>query len=589
MLSLMLLVAFYLFLFLVAKPIQASQVLMTDNFDDGDFSDWTVMRNSQHHHPQEPCFDGGEPAVWKIAEGRLGITINGSPCTTEIVPHNLDLAEVDDYEFEFEWSFPVSTHMDRNVLIKWQDAENWYGLHIVDDKLIIQKVIAGQLASVYNNWGYYQFAADQSYQFKISVVNDLITIGVDDQQIIQVIDRPPFINGYQTIGLQASSGSIFKSSSWFDNLVVTSLDQVGQKKLGVPLYKQHDSSWKNVEYDRAQEWAETITIARWGCALTSATMILDYYHIEQLPTGKKLDPAKLNAWLKNEPDGFIGEGLVNWLAISRLTRMMSDELETPVLEYQWLGKEIEQAITKIDQDQPVILQLPGHFLVADGYNALQTDLFIKDPAYNYQLLSQHQTELSSVRSFKPSQTDLSYLLIVHDPETKVTLIDESGHLPAELKIYSEYIDDFESEEQTKISIIQSLAKPAQGNYLLKIANDENRKVEIYTYNTEGEVTVLTQEIMGTKLFNLNFDPHEISELIEITNQFTLLRDLLKTLYEAREITTKYAYLKLDQLAAYAEQDEENQERYRKLIIKTAEELKEFVPYLTVIRTLAPSS
>ncbi len=587
------LLVFYLFLFLVAKPIQASEVLFKDDFNAGEMSSWVVARNSQHHHPQESCFNKGYPTEWEIVGGRLGINISGSPCTTEIIPQNLDLTKINDYEFEFDWYFPTSTHMDRNVLVKWQDKDNWYGIHILDNKLLLQKVISGQLESLYNNWGYFQFEADQSYSFKIGVIDDSIMVWIDGQRVLKTLDRPPFLSGYKTLGFQASSGNIFHSISFFDNLIVSSLSQAGEKKLGVPLYKQRDPEWRDREYDHASEWAETNTIARWGCALTSATMILDYHGINQLPSGLKLNPAKLNLWLKNQPDGYIGEGLINWLAITRLTQIMSAELNTPILEYQWLEGKIENAIGKINLGQPSILQLPGHFLVAEGYTTQQTDLFIKDPAYNHRLLSQHQVDLLSVRSFTPSHTDLSYLLIVHDPETKVSLIDESGNFPTELKIYPEYLQSFsdESEEQTKIKMIQSLAKPSAGKYLLKIESEEdkNKKVEIYTYDTEGEVTISTQEVLDTKLYYLTFNPTGKSQLNEITNKFTLFRDLLKTLYESGDITTKYAYLKLDLLAAYAEKDEINQTRYENLIAKTAQELEEFVPYLTVIRSLAPSN
>jgi len=587
------LLVFYLFLFLLAKPIWASEILFKDNFNANNLNNWKVVRSSQHHHPQEPCFDGGYPAEWKIKDGRLGITINGNPCTTEIIPQNLNLTTINNYEFEFEWYFPISTHMDRNVLIKWQDENNWYGLHIVDDKLFLQKVINGQLASLYNNWGYFQFRADHSYNFKISLINDLITVWVDDHQVLQILDRPPFLTDYKTLGFQAGCGDIFRSASYFDNLIVRSLEQIGEKKLNVPLYKQYDPEWKNQEYDHASEWSKNDTVSRWGCALTSATMILDYYGINQLPSSQQLDPAKLNFWLKSQSDGFIGEGLVNWLAIARLTQIMSAVLNTPILEYQWLEGKIESAINEINQNKPVILQLPGHFLVASGYNTQQTDLFIKDPAYNHSLFSQHGTDLLSVRSFTPSHTDLSYLLIVHDPEIKVALIDESGQIPAELKIYPEYLYDSgdESRNQTKIKIIQSLAKPPENKYLLKIesSEEENKKVEIYAYDVKGEVTILTQKVSETKLFDLSFNSTGEHQLTEITNKFTLLRDLLKTLYKSGEITTKYAYLKLDQLATYAEEDEKNQSRYQNFIIKTAQELKKFIPYSTVIRSLAPSN
>lgn len=569
----------------------ADEVIFSNDFDDGKINEWQEVRNQQWHNPEKPCFNGGNPTNWEIDKGKLGITINGSPCTTEIIPQNLDLSEINNYEFEFDWQFLESTHMDRNILIKWQDESNWYGLHIMDNKLLLQKIINGQLESLYDNWGYFEFEADQEYHFKIIVANNLITVWINDNQIFQTLDRSPYLTGFKTLGLQASTGDIFRSISFFDNLIVRSLDILGEKRLGVPLYKQHDPEWKRDEYDHAKEWAKKYTLQRWGCALTSATMILNFHGIDQLPSGRQLNPSKLNQWLKNQPDGFIGEGLLNWLAISRLSQLMNEELDTPVLEYRWLDGNLLTAISEIENDKPVILQTPGHFFVADGYRADKLDLFIKDPAYSYDLFSQHQTEIESIRSFTPSQTDLSYILIVHDPEADVTLINESGLIPTELKIYSEYIQDPVDQTQTKIKIIQSFAKPESGKYLLKIIGDgrETNEIEIFSYDVDGNVIDLSQEILKTQLFTLNFEKDKDSQLIEITNQFTLFREKIKTLYKSGEITTKYAYLKLDQLATYAEENEDNQERYKKLIINSAYKLEGYLPYLVVIRNLAPSS
>ena len=589
----MVLLVFYSLLLLLAKPIQAQQILFSDNFDDGNFDDWTIVRNQQLHHPEKPCFNGIHLAQWEITAGKLGITLDGNPCVTELLPHNLDLTAVDNFEFEFDWYFPTSIHMDRNVLIMWQDADNWYDLHVFDEKIIIQKVINGKLVSLYDNWGEFSFAANNNYHFKITVADQFISVWIDDQQIIKTLDQPPLLIGPITLGLQASMGSVSHSASYFDNLIVYSQPQLDGKKLKVPLFKQSDSSWKNHEYDHAQTWSKKYTIRRWGCALTSAAMILNYHGIDQLPNGRTLDPAKLNAWLKNQPDGYIGQGLLNWIAITRLTKLMNSQLETPTLEYSWSKGSIISVIKKIDQDQPVVLQLPGHFLVAAGYTPDKTDLHIKDPAYSYNLFSRHQTEMLSMRSFTPSQTDLSYLLLVHEPEIEVTLIDQSEQIPLELNIYTEYIQDPESDldEKTKVMVIQSLAKPIIGKYRIEINNRSglDKLVEIYSYDIEGEVAVLSQEVLGSKLFNLNFNPTGESQLTEETNKFTLLRRLLKTLYESNEIKVRYAYLKLDRLAAFGEKNLENQQRYQDLIIKTAQELKDFLPYLTVILSLSPSS
>ncbi len=578
---------FYLLFFLVAKPIWANETLFTDNFERKNIGAWQVVRNSQHHHPLEPCFYHGLPALWQIVDGKLGININGIACTTEIIPQQLDLSEVHDYEFQFQWEFLKSTHMDRNVLIKWQDINNWYGLHILDNKLLVQKVIDGQLSSLYKNWGYYPFVADETYTFKITFIDDQIRVYINDELIIHTIDRAPFISGFKTLGFQASSGDIFQSSSFFDNLVITSIEERGEKKLHVHPYKQTDPEWKNQLYDHANDWSDKPTLGDWGCALSSAVMLLNYYQINQLPNNEKITPKTLNQWLKNQPDGFMGEGLVNWLAISRLTQEMSDILKTPVLEFSWIDKKKENIIQIIDHDQPVIINIPGHFLVADGYTADKLDFYIKDPAFDFQLLSQHQTELISGRVFTPSYTDLSYILLVHNPEMNISLVDESGHSPKNMSIYSEYISSQDRSEQAQVKVVQSIAKPEAGRYRLKITNSNQQESEfnLYTYDTLGKVSVFSLELQDG-VVELNFDPNGETKIEKIDNKFTLLRDKLAQLYKDKEIKVKYAYLRIDLLASLAEKNLAEQTRYQNLIINQAKELKDFVPIKTIISNLA---
>lgn len=591
------LLLFYIFFFALAKPIFAQTSLLEDTFDRNGLGKWEVVRNTQYYHPDRPCFYQGFPTHWEIVDGRLGIKIDGAPCTTEIIPTHLDLTAVTDYEFEFDWLLAESTHMDRNVLVQWQDKDNWIGLHLFDNKIIVQKVMDGKTADLYENSTHYEFKANQSYHFKIAYLSDEVVIWIDDELILEVLDRPPFMKDFKTVGFQASVGDVFQSATWFDNMVVNSLDEVGEKKLAVPLYKQHDSRWANQEYDSAKDWSRKSTIQRWGCALTSMVMILQYHGISQLPDGTNLNPATLNVWLNDQKDGYIGEGLLNWMAVTRMTHQVSkkNEGKTPALEYKRIAGKKENAIKELKKDKPVILQLPGHFLVASGYNQDQTDLFIKDPAYNYNLFSQHEKDkkkLQSVTTFTPSHTDLSYLLIVHDPAIEVAVTNTALQPLPDLQTYAEFIDDAEltSSAQTKVKIIHELPQPGNGEYLIRINGNVSNEilddlVKIYTYDVDGEVTIfqpaVTQE---TQLFELSFDQHQPSPIQTVTNIFTLFRAKLQGYYQHQKIMTRYAYLKLDQLASWAEKvddedenkDEDEQKRYQQLINTNINELQEFI-------------
>jgi len=99
--------------------------------------------------------------------------------------------------------------------------------------------------------------------------------------------------------------------------------------LDVEYQSQIDPSWEHFEYDSASTWfASNLSIGKWGCALTSASMVLNYF---SHPTNPKL----LNDWLLSQPDGFIRNGLVNWLAISRYTKLHKNS-NNSILEFNRL-------------------------------------------------------------------------------------------------------------------------------------------------------------------------------------------------------------------------------------------------------------
>lgn len=582
------LIVLYLIMFLsgllAPSTAEAETILWTDDFDDGQLSEWQEVRSQQHHHPDQPCLNAGQSAKWEIKNGQAGIVISGGPsCETELIPTGLNLEQVNNFEVEFDWYLAESIHMDRNMLLMWQDEHNWYGVKLLDTKIKLQKIIDGEKADLYFNWGFYPFEAEQSYHFRVQRADSIISLWVEDELVFQTVDGPPYINGYYTPGLQASTGAIVRSSSWFDNFVVRSLDIAGEKKLNVPLYQQTNSRWKNHEYDQASEWSHQPTIQRWGCALSSAVMILNYYGINQLPNDHPVNPAYLNVWLKDQPDGYVGQGLVNWLALTRLSHELSPILDTPSLEFGYLdANNHNQVIQQLEQNQPVIVQIPGHFLVADGYPPNQDDLYIKDPAYNYHLLSEHEEAPLSFRTLTPSQTDLSYLLLVTEPTLKVKWQNSEGQTPAKLQIYSEYLQAFEDENQagTEIKLFQSLPKPASGEYqlLLETESEIEQLVELYAYDVQGQVKVFSQPVTTATVLNLNYDSQsmENTTLKPESNPFISFKLLLTQFYQTHHITVKYAYLKLHQLANWAESDTDNHDRYQHLILDQLDQLKEFI-------------
>lgn len=66
----------------------------------------------------------------------------------------------------------------------------------------------------------------------------------------------------------------------------------------VPLYRQTSSPWNNDPYGRYPPNDPINTVAKWGCHMTSAAMIVSYWGQKSSPP-RATDPRALNTWLRN--------------------------------------------------------------------------------------------------------------------------------------------------------------------------------------------------------------------------------------------------------------------------------------------------
>jgi hypothetical protein len=488
---------------------------------------WKVVWNQQWGDVGLPCLNGSLPATWQQHAGKLGIVIDSPPCVIDLAPSALNLQKVGQYTVHFSVDMNDTTWMNRSVAVLWQDPQNWYDIMVFADTIYVQKYINGQYSTLAGPINY-PFQTNQTYSFSVEVIQgQSIEVGINSQTVLVALDKPPFLTPLQkkTVAFRGSTGAISRSSLWFDNFKITAdLEPSELISLNVPLFKQTDPRWREQEYDSAKKWSDAPTIGRWGCAMTSMAMILQYHGISQLPDGKVITPETLNQWLKDQPDGYISGG-INWLAITRLTRLISEKHRTPKLEFsRSSGKKedvIKWATQEIEKDKPVILGVPGHFFVADGINTAAETLLIKDPAFNYELLSQHKTEVESIRRFQPSQTDLSYILFVVPKGLSLQVKDQSGQiLPVERS--SEYIESFSDDvvtgdvKQSPVVEQVLLKKPANENYSVHLSQVKQMpyQLKIYSYDVLGNVQVQEKNgqvgSAGTH-FSLNYQKGSVTQ------------------------------------------------------------------------------
>lgn len=287
------------------------------------------------------------------------------------------------------------------------------------------------------------------------------------------------------------------NGAYLNTVYYSPLNFSDEINLAVPLLKQSNPSWGSQIYDSANIWSPlSADISNWGCALTSATMIFQYHKITKLPDDSNLDPGTLNSWLKSQPDGYIRNGLVNWLALSRLSRIAkpnNPSFSHDALEYKRKhGENKPQLTLDLQNGIPGILEQPGHFVVAKGKNL---DTFnINDPFYNRTSLDDgYSNTFLSLGRFIPSNTDLSYVMLVVNEALNIVLEDSSNNFLGETFTQAPLNNDTDPGTSGEALKILYLPQPIGGNYSINLSSPilQNYKIEVYLYGEDGKVKIAT--------------------------------------------------------------------------------------------------
>lgn len=545
-----------------APPVFAqtstAPIVFSEDFS-GDLSKWYSYRNG---------------SMWSIVDGKVEAYVPNRSSLTELIPKD-EYWNSDWKNYLLEYDMTPLQGVDRNTLFGFQDPSNWYEVHFVEWALNVAKVVTGTVP--FSGDAPYHLVNGQTYRVAIKFNEGQITISVNGQQIFDQLDHT-FADDYGRIGLKAGTGAVYPTRVQFDNVVVRWLDGPAgggepvsaDIKLAVPYFSQLDDQWRTDEYDTARNWSSSPTIGRWGCLTTSMAMIMNYHGLTHLPDGQLLTPASLNNWLKSQVDGYVGEGAFNWIAASRLSRLISERYGTPKLEYlAHQGAELTTAIQEIMAGKPSVLQIEGHFLVATGLQknapeAAVADIYINDPAYDYQKLSQHQQPLLSTRTLQPSHTDLSYLLLTHSPNLQVKVTDAQGLLiPGWQTINDQLSDQLDgSGEVQPPLVIEQLAKPSDGDYYIQVWQPDFGSFElgILAYDRQANPTSLNQQgVVGEQplTFKIEYRSDQAATVKEqlSLDQFAADADFL---IQSQLVLDKFTQQKLSILRKHLSQAQHHQ-------------------------------
>lgn len=332
--------------------------------------------------------------------------------------------------------------------------------------------------------------------------------------------------------------------------------------MGVPNLKQFEGGWENNIYDHTVK-----TIKDWGCALTSAAMVLRYH-------GHNVWPNTLNDWLNGQKDGYIRNGLINWLAVSRYTKI-HDSAQSPTLMYKRLLPSNINLGEEINNLRPAILKEDGHFIVATGKTI--GSYFINDPGYaTRNTLESYGNNFLAINSYTPTHSDLSYMMFVVDENINLELLDLEGNIIETQKFVEDPIidtDDLTSKSGEPLSLL-ILEKPTNGRYILKISGiSGDYHLESYLYNRDGLVTYNT--FFGI-LFGDDFDTYQINYSSQSQTYLTLdeIINDLNNAYQNKLLKNKGVYQSIKMhLKIYSKIESE---MYMKLVIK---QIKSLTPEL----------
>jgi hypothetical protein len=196
----------------------------------------------------------------------------------------------------------------------------------------------------------------------------------------------------------------------------------------VPLFLQTDSNWASRAYGRYPENDTQNTIGRWGCWMTSAAMMIEYWAQRSSPSFHT-NPDVLNTWLRNN-NGYDGS---NFVVHSAIANYASDNHVSLYYQGRVAGRDDAVLDDYLRSGNPVIIgvtnQFGGHFVLATGKTTIggQSTYSINDPIYGRTtLLERYSNNYSSIIRYSGTAADPRTLRISAHSPVELVITDPLG-------------------------------------------------------------------------------------------------------------------------------------------------------------------
>lgn len=527
-------------LFTCVSLAHANSILLQEDFNDNNVHDgqptsWTELNGSGN---------------WQVINGEYIGTINPSGTPAISLTGNLDWT---DYSMEVD--VRSIQGVDRHILFRFtQFHVKGYSIKFRNEDLGVTGLIElqkhGQNVVLLTNHAF-KTHIGATHRFKIAAVGNHIQVFADgnSEPVIDYIDNnQPILSG--RVGFEIEPAGIpTTTQTGYDNLVVTDLSQTSTN-LNVPDLKQFSLPWGPTEYDhQISRGGTNPTMERWGCAVTSAAMILQRH-------GHNIDPGTLNEWLKLN-NGYNRSGGIQWQAVTKYTKN-HDSANSPSLEFKY-NEPSEILITnEIAAGNPLLFKLAkpsdktnNHFIVGIGGTS-QDGYSVNDPgSLTNDTLSESENNfgmnLYQVGTFTPSHTDLSYIVLYSDMNTDLKVFD-LGNTEIQNGYFIEggIVDAVDKTEASGVALNAfHLAKPQSGQYRIEIAGSGNYQFDLYLYDVNGNVKLenKTSTLNTTEkdIYLLNFNQTDSTNSITQEITFDELLQLLAESHSKGLIVNNGAY------------------------------------------------
>mgnify|MGYP001565719148 CR=1 FL=1 len=162
----------------------------------------------------------------------------------------------------------------------------------------------------------------------------------------------------------------------------------------------------------------------------------------------------------------------------------------------------------------------------------------KKESFKQNLNLNKQSTIPAATIIPTSSSDLSYIMVIADPDLDVRLLDMSGNQIAEASMQQSMTDPKNPENKNGSIKELYFQKPNTGSYQLITSGiiNKNSKLSIYFYDINGDVNMAESETKGAASFSIYFDK-ENSKRSYVKN-FSDMSDLSFAINEGITISVK---------------------------------------------------